>query len=166
MQSVKDRPFCFLMTYKDDGIKFNDNAALTSKRPAAIAQALLDVWSVIGPPAILGCDNGGEFSNLGKNMKRVTSVNISDEVLPDTLTYYILHTTYYLLPTTYYLLPQLMGEIITELKGLWPELVIVHGKPRHSQTQGGIERHNRTLVEKLGNWMKANKSTAWATVGR
>ena len=102
MQSVKDGPFCFLLTYKDDGIKFNDNAALTSKRPAAIAQALLDIWSVIGPPAILSCDNGGEFSNLGKNVRRVTSVNISVEVLPDTLTYYLQLTTYYLLPTTYY----------------------------------------------------------------
>ena len=98
MQSVKDGPFCFLLTYKDDGIKFNDNAALTSKRPAAIAHALLDIWSVTGPPAILSCDNGGEFSNLGKNVSRVTSVTISDEVLPD-----VTHspTTYYLLPTTY-----------------------------------------------------------------
>ena len=102
-------------------------------------------------------------------MKRVSSVNISDEVLYLThspTTCYLLPTTYYLLPTTYYLLPQLMANIITEIKGIWPELVIVHGKPRHSQTQGGIERHNRTLVEKLGNWMKANKSTSWATVGR
>jgi hypothetical protein len=102
MQSVKDGPFCFLMTYKDDGIKITGTAALTSKRPAAIAQALLDIWSVIGPPAILGCDDDGEFSNLGKNMKRVTSVNISDEVLPTY--YYLLPTTYYLLPTPYYLL--------------------------------------------------------------
>ena len=52
-----------------------------------------------------------------------------------------------------------MGEVITEIKALWPELVVVHGKPRHSQSQGGIERHNRTVVEKLGSWMKENKST-------
>ena len=31
-QSIKDGPFCFLLTYKDDGSKFGDNAALTSKR--------------------------------------------------------------------------------------------------------------------------------------
>ena len=109
LQSVKDGPFCFLLTYKDDGIKFNDNAALTSKRPAAIAQALLDVWSVIGPPAILGCDNGGEFSNLGKNMKRVTSVNISDGCYLHT---HLLPTTYYLLPTTYYLLPTTYSTVM------------------------------------------------------
>ena len=59
-----------------------------------------------------------------------------------------------------------MVEVITEIRALWPELVVVHGKPRHSQSQGGIERLNRTIVEKLGNWMKENKSTSWATVGR
>ena len=59
-----------------------------------------------------------------------------------------------------------MGKIITELRKIWPELVVVHGKPRHSQSQGGIERHNRTMVEKLGNWMTENKSMHWATVGR
>ena len=59
-----------------------------------------------------------------------------------------------------------MAEVITEIRKLWPALVVVHGKPRHSESQGGIERYNRTVVEKLGNWMKQNKSTAWASVGR
>ena len=59
-----------------------------------------------------------------------------------------------------------MAEVITEIRKLWPALVVVHGKPRKSETQGGIERYNRTIVEKLGNWMKQNKSTAWASVGR
>jgi hypothetical protein len=59
-----------------------------------------------------------------------------------------------------------MAEVITEVRKMWPALVVVHGKPRASETQGGIERYNRTIVEKLGNWMKQNKSTAWASVGR
>jgi transposase InsO family protein len=33
--------------------------------------------------------------------------------------------------------------VIPELKLMWPELVIVHGKPRHPQSQGSIERSNR-----------------------
>ena len=59
-----------------------------------------------------------------------------------------------------------MGDVITEIRQMWPDLVVVHGKPRHSESQGGIERYNRTVVEKLGNWMKQNKSCAWASVGR
>ena len=82
MQLVKDGPFCFLLTYKDDGTKFNDNAALTSKRVPAIAQALLDIWSVIGPPAILSCDNGGEFSNLGNVRSASLRLSQSGPPLP------------------------------------------------------------------------------------
>ncbi len=65
-QSIKDGPFCFLLTYKDDGTKFGDNAALTSKNAYAVALALLDIWSILGPPAILSCDNGGKFKALGE----------------------------------------------------------------------------------------------------
>ena len=28
------------------------------------------------------------------------------------------------------------AQIIVELKELWPDLVLVHGKPRHPQSQG------------------------------
>lgn len=42
---------------------------------------------------------------------------------------------------------------------------IVHGRSRHSQSQGGIERCNRTVEDKLGSWMTDNKSTKWS-VGR
>ena len=79
-QSIKDGPYCFLLTYKDDGSKFGDNAALTSKNANAVALALLDIWSVIGPPAILGCDNGGEFKGLGKNVSKAVNVDLTDEV--------------------------------------------------------------------------------------
>ena len=86
-QSIKDGLFCFLLTYKDDGSKFDDNAALTSKKAYAVAIALLDIWSVIGPPAILSCDNGGEFKAvLGKNVSKAVNVDLTDEV----------HATWYL----------------------------------------------------------------------
>ena len=32
--------------------------------------------------------------------------------------------------------------VISELKLMWPELVIVHEKPRHPQAQGSVERSN------------------------
>ena len=37
---------------------------------------------------------------------------------------------------------EFMADIITELNELCPELVIVHGKSRHTQSQGSVERSN------------------------
>ena len=48
------------------GIKLCDNRALTSKRNAAIAFALLDIFTVYGAPAILQSDNGREFTQVTK----------------------------------------------------------------------------------------------------
>ena len=56
-----------------------------------------------------------------------------------------------------------MAEIVQSIRVLWPRSVIVHGKARHSESQGGIERLNRTVQEKLGSWMVDNNSTSWAT---
>ena len=38
--------------------------------------------------------------------------------------------------------------IRSELKQMWLELSIVHGKPRHSQSQGSIERANQDIQKK------------------
>ncbi|XP_068200645.1 KRAB-A domain-containing protein 2-like [Palaemon carinicauda] len=54
-------------------------------------------------------------------------------------------------------------QIITELRSLWPELSIVHGKPRHPQSQGSIERANGDIKDMLVAWMADNNSTDWAT---
>ena len=56
-------------------------------------------------------------------------------------------------------------EIISEIKEVWPECKIVHGRARHSQSQGGIERLNRTCENKLATWMTDNNSKKWS-VGR
>lgn len=37
------------------------------------------------------------------------------------------------------------NRIVEELKLLWPQLSIVHGKPRHSQSQGSVERSNQDV---------------------
>ena len=34
------------------------------------------------------------------------------------------------------------AQDITELCSLWPELVLVNGRPRHPQSQGSVERTN------------------------
>jgi hypothetical protein len=43
--------------------------------------------------------------------------------------------------------------IIDEIKNMWPQLKIVHGKPRHSQSQGSVERANRDVKDILRAWM-------------
>ena len=55
-----------------------------------------------------------------------------------------------------------IDDIISEIKKLWLECRMVRGSPRHSQSNGGIERLNRTVEGKLGAWMKENNSTSWS----
>lgn len=54
------------------------------------------------------------------------------------------------------------AQIITELGSLWPELSIVHGKPRHPQSQGSVERANGDIKDMLLVCMADNYSTDWA----
>ena len=41
------------------------------------------------------------------------------------------------------------ANIITELKQLWPNMKLVHGKPRHPQSQGSVERANGDIKDML-----------------
>ena len=58
-----------------------------------------------------------------------------------------------------------LKDVITELAGLWPESKLVHGRARHSQSQGGVERLNQLVQRRLSAWMKDTGSKKWATVG-
>ena len=119
------------------GIKLYDNRALISKRNSAIAFALLDIFTTYGAPAILQSDYGGEFQAIAHKNKSKT-LEITDVDL---------------------------DEIISEIKHVWPQCTMVCGRPRHSQSQGGIERLNCTCQTKLGSWMHDNNSKNWS-IGR
>ncbi|KAK6175267.1 hypothetical protein SNE40_013764 [Patella caerulea] len=54
------------------------------------------------------------------------------------------------------------AQIIVELKQLWPRLVIVHGKPRHRQSQGSVGRANIDVKDMLTAWLSDNNTTEWA----
>ena len=41
---------------------------------------------------------------------------------------------------------EFIAEIITELKDIWPKLKLVHGKPRHPQNQGSVDRANQWSI--------------------
>ena len=80
MQSMAKAQYKWIMNYQDHLTKFCVLRLLTSKRASEVAYQLLDIFLLLGAPAILQSDNGAEFT----------------------------------------------ANIITELKQMWPDLVIVH----------------------------------------
>lgn len=54
------------------------------------------------------------------------------------------------------------SEIITEIRCLWPECKIIHGRPCHFESQGGVERLNRTYEQKILVWLEENQSLNWS----
>lgn len=57
---------------------------------------------------------------------------------------------------------EFVNSIINDLKELWPDCVIVHGRPRHPQSQGSVERSNQDIENMLRAWMKDNKTKKWS----
>lgn len=45
---------------------------------------------------------------------------------------------------------------------MWPELVIVHETPRHSQSQGSVERSNQDVQKMLFAWLEDNQTKKWS----
>ena len=60
------------------------------------------------------------------------------------------------------IMAEFVNSVITEICTLWPELKIVHGKPRHSQSQGSVGRANDDIQNMLASWMKDNHTTNWS----
>ena len=54
------------------------------------------------------------------------------------------------------------AEIIQEFKLLWPELVVIDGRPRHPQSQGSVERANADIKNMISCWLRDNSSTKWS----
>lgn len=109
---------------------------LVSKRAGSVAAAVLRIFTVIGAPAILQSDNGREFSNLAGKG--------SLQSFPD----------------------EELGEIIEELAAMWPEVKMVKGRARHSESNGGVERLNQTVQRRLSAWMTQSRSRNWGVGAR
>ena len=56
------------------------------------------------------------------------------------------------------------AEVVNMLEKNWPGLKMVHGKPRHSQSQGSVERANRDVEAMLATAMADSKSSQWASL--
>ncbi|CAJ0916595.1 unnamed protein product, partial [Mesorhabditis belari] len=51
------------------------------------------------------------------------------------------------------------NEIVKELMNRWSGCQIVHGRPRHSQSQGSVERANQDVERILCTQLREEKST-------
>jgi hypothetical protein len=56
----------------------------------------------------------------------------------------------------------MLPQIIDEVSKLWPSCKIVHGRARHSPSQGGVERLNQTVQKRLNAWMTETNSKSWS----
>ena len=57
---------------------------------------------------------------------------------------------------------ELANKIIQNFADMWPEMKLVHGKPRHSQSQGSVERSNQDVWDMLVAWMSDNNMKTWS----
>ena len=53
------------------------------------------------------------------------------------------------------------AHVIDELELLRPDLLKIHGKPRHPQSQGSVERLNCDIKDMLIAWFGDNHSENW-----
>ena len=53
------------------------------------------------------------------------------------------------------------AEVIRELSTLWPQMMLVNGRPRHPQSQGSVERSNGEMKNKITTWMRDNNTESW-----
>lgn len=57
---------------------------------------------------------------------------------------------------------EFVNKIIDSLVNTWPNLKMVHGKPRHSQSQGSVERANQDIENMITTWMQDHKTSKWS----
>ncbi|CAJ0947812.1 unnamed protein product, partial [Mesorhabditis belari] len=56
------------------------------------------------------------------------------------------------------------NRLVKELVNRWPSCRIVHGRPRHSQSQGSVERANQDVEKILCTQLREQQSTRWARI--
>ena len=54
---------------------------------------------------------------------------------------------------------EFVNAVTTELSAVWDGLKIVHGKPRHSQSEEFVEHANRDIKDMLITWLQSNSTT-------
>lgn len=107
--------YCYILHYQDHFTKFSVLKALRTKQTTEVSHHLYEIFTLIGAPKILQCDNGNEF--VGAPLKKM-------------------------------------------MKTFWPNTKLVHGSPRHPQSQGSVEKANGDVKRMLCGLMR-EKNTCW-----
>ena len=58
--------------------------------------------------------------------------------------------------------PEFIAAVVKELMEVCTELGTVHGKPRHPESQGSVERANSDIKDMLIAWMSENDTRDWS----
>ena len=140
-QSCKDGEFTFLMNFQDHGTKFLHLRPLKSKHAANVAEELSKIFFTFGAPRILQSDNGREFVAAV-----IHELGLQKTLQKNNYKFFIFFSFF----------------IFVCSVSLWPHCKIVHGRPRHPQSQGSVERANADVENMIRAWMIDNNSTNWS----
>ena len=58
---------------------------------------------------------------------------------------------------------EFVNGVLKELETLWPGLKIFHGRPRHSQSQGSVEKLNQIVEKLIHKYMRENPTKGWVS---
>jgi hypothetical protein len=139
-QSMPNGNFQFILNYLDHGVKFLFCIPLKRKHASCIAVALLEIFTIFGPPMILQSDNRNKLSGMAMTQRQNNEYHGRCKGLNDCK----------------------LKEVINEVKALWPECCMVPGSSHYSLSNSGVERVNHTIEEKLGAWMAEMQNTNWS----
>ncbi|XP_060844002.1 KRAB-A domain-containing protein 2-like [Rhopalosiphum padi] len=57
---------------------------------------------------------------------------------------------------------EFVNKIVTSVCEIWPQVKIVHGKARHSQSQGSVKRANQDIESMIATCMETNDNAKWS----
>ena len=57
---------------------------------------------------------------------------------------------------------EFVAQVIKEVVAIWPHCKILHGRLRHPESQGSVERANGDVKNMIRAWMIDNDSTRWS----
>ena len=135
---------------------------ISDPRQKALRTTICLNSSVHRPPQILMMMHRHLVNKLASTMHRHLANKLAATMCPPTPAPMHARWHYSALPC----LPvQFMLDVIKDIKSLWPESIVVHGRARHSESQGSVERLNRDVNKMLGLWCEQNNTTSWS-VGR